>query len=240
MEGLRQQHFRRTGSLPAPEEEQALIERFIDDEVLIREARAMGMDRGDPVVRRRLIQKMESLLEEFTDRDEPTDDELQAFYEKHRLDFQEPSRISLMHVFLNRSGSDESPDSKTERLLQQLASGADPAKLGDPFLLGSRFTERTKKELAAAFGKTFAESIRHLPEGVWAGPVESSYGLHLVLVENTTEARRQDLEEVRPRVLKRLMAVRREETKRREVRRLRDRYEIGFLGADMEKPADGS
>jgi hypothetical protein len=240
IEGLRQQHFRQTGSLPAPDEEQALIERFIDDEVMIREARAMGMDRGDPIVRRRLVQKMESLLEEFHDREEPTEEELQATYEKHRLDFQEPSRISMTHIFLDRSGSAERPDREIEQLLEQLASGADPVKLGDPFLLGHHFQKRTQTELAAAFGKAFAESIRHLPEGEWFGPVESSYGLHLVLVEEIHEARQQTLPEVRPRLIKQRKAAGREEARRREVRRLRGRYDIRFVGTDAEKNTDGS
>jgi hypothetical protein len=234
IEGLRQEHLRQTGSLPTPNQESNLIERFIEDEVLVREAIKMGMDQGDPIVRRRLIQKMEFLLEDFYAKGEPTDVEVQEYFEHHKGRFVEPARVSLTHVFLGRGHSEDHLDAIVKSLLDKLSTGTDPSTLGDPFLLGPRFQQRTQEELAQAFGSSFAEAVIRLHEGVWSGPVESSYGVHLVRIDSKTEARQQRLDEVRPAVLKELKAERREQAKRSEIRRLRDRYDIKLVGSDIK------
>jgi len=240
VDGLRQQYVRQTGALPSPEEEAALIERFVDDEVLIREARAMGLDRGDPIVRRRLVQKMQSLLEEFSGREPPTEPELQAYWDAHRSTYRTPERTSLSQVFLSRNGEKEPPVARARRLLDRLRAGAAPETLGDPFLPGVHFEQRTGRELAATFGTDFVERLPALPVGVWEGPVPSSYGWHLVRVEARTAARPLELDAVRPRVLQALQSARRQEAVRAELGRLRDRYEVRFLGVEGTGPADGS
>ena len=233
IEGMRQEHLQKTGSLPGPDEEQALVQKFVDDEVLVREAREMGLDQGDPIVRRRLIQKMEFLLEDFYMKNEPTEAELQEYYERRSESFVEPGRFSLTHVFLERGRSTDPLDLSVSSLITKLSEGTDPSKLGDPFILGSRFQQRTRKELAAIFGSPFAEAVVQLPEDVWSGPVESSYGYHLVRIESGTEARQPSLEEVRLRVLRKWKADQREKVIRREVRRLKDRYDIRFVEGDV-------
>ena len=236
IEGLRQEHLRRTGSLPTPDEEKALVRMFIDNEVLVREARKMGLDQGDPVVRRRLVQKMEFLLEDFYTRTEPTRAELQEYFDQVGKIFFEPSRVSLTHVFLNRDRSSEDLESGVPFMLEKLSAGVDPEGMGDPFLTGNRFQHRTRKELAAVFGSPFAEAVIDLPRSVWSGPIESSYGHHLVRIDSRTEARQPDLDEVRSRVVKQWKAGKREEAKGLEVRRLRNRYDIRFVGDGVKNP----
>ena len=236
IEGLRQEYLQKTGSLPGPDEEKALIQKFVDNEVLVREAREMGLDQGDPIVRRRLIQKMEFLLEDFYMRNEPTEAELQEFYERRSESFVKPERFSLTHVFLDRGRSTDPLDLSVSSLIEKLSDGTDPSKLGDPFVLGSRFQQRTRKELAAIFGSPFAEAVSQLPEGVWSGPVESSYGHHLVRIESGTEARQPGLEEVRYRVLKKWKAEQRASVIPQEVRRLRDRYDIRCVEGNTGNP----
>src|SRR5262245_9650785 len=100
VDGLRQDYLRRTGTPPSPEEATALIDRFVDSEVLYREALALGLDRGDIIVRRRLVQKMEFLTEGLEPIDAPTDRELQAYLDAHAARYAQPARVALTHVFV--------------------------------------------------------------------------------------------------------------------------------------------
>jgi peptidyl-prolyl cis-trans isomerase C len=238
VEGLRQDHLRRTGLPPTPEEESALIERLFQDEVLLREALRIGLDQGDPIVRRRLLQKMGFLMENLNPVPEPTEAELQEHFQRHGQRFAQEGRISLVHVFLasNRSGAAPA-ETEAQSVLDKLSAGTDPGDLGDPFIHGSRFVQRTDKEMAAIFGSSFADSLKDLQEGVWCGPMESSYGFHLVRITSRTEAREPTFAEVRPQVQKSLKAVKRERAKRAAIQRLSDRYEIRLEERDSRKEA---
>lgn len=226
IEGLCKDHLLRTGAAPSPGEKQALIDNLVDDEVLIREALAMGVDQGDPILRRRLIQKMGFLIEGVNPVPEPTEAELQEYLQRNRERYVTPERISLTHVFLQQSGSIGPLEIEVERLLEQLRAGVDPGRLGDPFVHGTHFVRRSKQELAAKFGHRFAGKVMTLPEGVWSGPLRSDYGFHLVLLTARTETEEPNLEKVRPLVVQELKAEKLKEIRRLAIRRLRDRYVI--------------
>jgi len=237
VEGLRQDHLRRTGLPPTPKEESALIERLFQDEVLLREALRIGLDQGDPIVRRRLLQKMGFLMENLNPVPEPTEAELQEHFQRHGDRFAQEGRISLVHVFLASDRSGATPATEAQCVLDKLSAGTDPGDLGDPFIHGSRFVGRTEKELAAIFGSSFAHKLMDLEEGAWCGPIESSYGFHLVRITSKTEAREPTLGEVRPQVQEHLRAMKRERATRAAIQRLSDRYEIRLEEGDSRKEA---
>ena len=99
--GMREEFRRRTGRMPSATDEQAMLEKWVDDEVLVREALAMGLDRGDSIVRRRLMQKMEYLLENTEPVPAPTDAELETFLKAHADRYASPARVSFAHVFVS-------------------------------------------------------------------------------------------------------------------------------------------
>lgn len=237
VEGLRQDHLRRTGLPPSPEEESALIERLFQDEVLLREALRIGLDRGDPIVRRRLLQKMRLLVENLNPVLEPTESELREHFQRHRESFAKEGRISLVHVFLAPDRSGTAPATEARDILDKLSAGMDPSNFGDPFVHGSRFVRKTRRDLAALFGTSFADGLKALEEGTWCGPMESSYGFHLVRITSRTEEREPTFEDVRPEVYRRLKAMKREEATRAAVRRLSDRYEIRVEEGKSRKEA---
>jgi hypothetical protein len=237
VEGLRQDHLRRTGFPPTPEEESELIQRLFQDEVLLREALRIGLDQGDPIVRRRLLQKMGFLVEVLNPVPEPTEAELREHFQENRERFAQEGRTSLVHVFLAPSRSGAGPGAEAHGILERLSAGMDPGDLGDPFIHGSRFVRRTGRELAAIFGTSFVDSLKDLQVGAWRGPLESSYGFHLVRITSKTEAREPTFAEVRPQVLKRLKAMKREEATRAAIRRLSDRYKIRLEERDSRKEA---
>jgi peptidyl-prolyl cis-trans isomerase C len=228
--GLLQEHARRTGAPPTRDEERALVRRYVDAEVLYREALALGLDRGDVIVRRRLVQKME-LLDEEEAPAVPAEAELQAILDGAGDRWARPARVALEHVFVAR---DRHADAAAEaaRLRARLLAGDDPARLGDPFLRGRAFPPTAERDLAAMFGAPFARAVMALPEppqrdrGAWSEPIASSFGWHLVRVTAREEARPARLDEVRREVEHAWRERRRAEAKRAALDRLRMHYDV--------------
>ncbi|MFI5364926.1 MAG: peptidyl-prolyl cis-trans isomerase [Candidatus Binatia bacterium] len=229
--GLRQDHLRRYGTVPTAAEEAAIIQQFVDNEVLYREALALGLDRGDIVVRRRLVQKMEFLTEDLEPIPEPTDAVLQAYLDAHAEPYAIAARVALTHVFISTDRHADHAAADAAQLRQQLLAGADPAALGDPFLRGRDFAASTQAELSAVFGAAFAAQVMSLPVGSWSEPVRSSYGWHLVRVTARADGYAPNLAEVRAAVDRDWREERRSELNRLALARLRRRYDIRIAGA---------
>lgn len=229
--GLRQDHLRRYGSLPNADEQTAIIQQFVDNEVLYREALALGLDRGDIVVRRRLVQKMEFLTEDLEPIPEPTDAVLQAYLDAHAEHYAIAARVALAHVFISTDRHADHAAADAGQLRQQLLAGADSTALGDPFLRGRDFASSTQAELSAVFGAAFAAQVMSLPVGSWSEPIRSSYGLHLVRVTAHADGHAPNLAEVRAAVRRDWQEERRAEVNRLALARLRQRYDIRIAGA---------
>jgi PPIC-type PPIASE domain len=222
--------FRRTWQRPPTAPELAgLIEDYIREEVLYREAVAMGLDRDDTIIRRRLRQKLEFLTEEAAETAAPSDAELQAFLQQHGDAFRVEPRLAFRHVYLSRKRRGDTIDAAARELLVQLTTGAaatDTAALGDPFLLPHAFVLLSRNEIARLFGDAFATQLQHLELGRWAGPLESAYGLHLVFVHERTDGRLPILDEVRQAVQREWLTARRKEANEQFYQHLRARYTV--------------
>jgi hypothetical protein len=226
-DGLRADHHRRTGRPPSPAEESALVDAWIEDELLYREALALGLDRRDVVVRRRLVQSMGFLLEEEA-AGTPDDAALRAYLTAHAERFATAPSVTFEHVFV-RAGADADADAGRERarsLRAQLDAGADSSRLGDPFPHGWRIAGRTPAEIDGTFGAGFAARIATLPLGAWSEPVASSYGLHLVRVVVREAGGVPELATIRAAVAADWRHAQREAARRRGFARLRRRYDV--------------
>lgn len=248
LKGLMRDHERRTGAPPSDEVLRGLLARYLDEEVLHREALALGLDRGDVIIRRRLIQKMEFLAEQTEASgpslgpgpgagpvEDPTDAELQAHLDRQPARYALPSRVSLVHVFVSRDRHGAQLAQQAEALRARLLRGEDPVGLGDPFPRGQVLREQREADLAGALGPNLARAALALPEGTWSPPLASSYGLHLCQVTARAPARAPTLAEVRAEVRRDVVAERRERARRAALDRLRRRYEI-HLPADRRLP----
>ncbi|MFN8542945.1 MAG: peptidylprolyl isomerase [Candidatus Binatia bacterium] len=226
VEGLRRDHARRTGAPPTPTEEAALVDRWVDGEVMVREALALGLDRGDIIVRRRLLQKMEFLNEGAEPVPAPTDAELEAWLAAHPGAHAVPDRVSLTHVFVSTERHGAAAEAAAAALRARVVAGEDAAGLGDPFLRGREFPLYTETELAGVFGPALATAVLRLEPGTWSAPLHSSYGLHLVRVTERRPGRRPALAEVREAVARDWQAAQRDTGARAALARLRASYDI--------------
>lgn len=221
---------RQRGAPPTRAQLDGLIEDFIREEVLYREAIASGLDQGDAIVRRRLAQKVEFLAQSVASTVEPTDAELQAFFEANSERYVVPEQVGFEHVYFSRErrgpGAEEAARGALALLTGVGPAAADAAALGDRFMLQRAYPPQTRDQIRDLFGPRFAARVFELPPDVWTGPVESSYGAHLVRVRRRVPSRLPALAEVRGAVTRDLDEQRLRSAADEYYARLRARFEI--------------
>ena len=235
--------FSRTWMRPPTQGEmQGLVDDYVREEVLYREARAMGLDQDDVIVRRRMRQKFEFLAEGLATRRSPTEQELEAYLQQHLDRFHEEPSFSFEHIFLSREKHGASAEAEVKALLAELGGKnkdtIDIEKRGDTFLLPSRFEKTSAAETARLFGENFATQLATIEPGKWAGPIESSYGLHLVRVDARVPGAASPLANVRDSVLRDLLNDRRKQELDAQYSRLRSRYTVVVEPPEVPKVAE--
>lgn len=206
----------------------------------------MGLDKNDTVIRRRLRQKLEFVSDDIAAQVQPTEAELNAYLKAHPDAFRVEPRFTFRHVYFNpeKHGATLARDAANAlAMLDQAGPKADPAAMGDSFLLEHHFDAMSASEVAKQFGKNFSTRLGTLQPGQWQGPVESGYGLHLVLLSKRTEGRPPELAEVRDAVRRELEDARRLEANEKFYQELRRRYTVTIEnpepGVERKKRADG-
>jgi hypothetical protein len=214
---------------PSADELEGLIREHLRGEVYYREAMALGLDKDDIIIRRRLRQKLEFISEDVAAQAEPTDEQLRAYLKAHPEAFRVGPRFTFRQVYLNPERRRESLAHDAAQLLVQLdqtGAKADTLSLGDLFLLEHDFDAVPASEVAKQFGEKFAVQLNELPPGQWQGPVESGYGVHLVFITERTTGRVPALEEIRDDVRREWANVRRLEANEQFYQGLLRRYTV--------------
>jgi hypothetical protein len=190
----------------------------------------MGLDQDDTIVRRRLAQKLEFLVQDLIDVAPPTEGELEAYFEAHSADYRQPDLITFTHAFVDPDKWGDETESHAAAILQGLEQANDPTggarELGDPFMLQLYYPERTEADISKLFGGGFAQSVSELSVGVWKGPVLSGYGVHLVYVHAKQEFPEPTFADGRERVAQDWEAARREELNAEYRDRLLEKYTV--------------
>lgn len=212
---------------PTPDEMQALLMTLLDEELLAREARTLGLDQHDTVVRRRLAQKLSFLVEDTARLAAPGEDHLRQFYANHAEDYRTAPRMTFRHVFFSpERRPDAAADAAAARALLASAGNAAPPALGDPLALEEAFADINSEALSSLFGADFARRVVALPVGSWSGPVRSAYGTHLVLVSSRSEGEMRPFEEVRGAVSEAWYRARQSALREEYLGRLRAKYAV--------------
>ena len=222
--------FSRTWQRPPSDIElKGLIDEHVRQEIAAREARALGLDRDDIVIQRRLRQKLEFVLVDDAAAAPPTDAELAGWLERHPEAFRTEAQLSFRQVLLRTDRRGASAQADATRLLARLRSAGpavDTAALGDASMLPAELPMQPLRDVATAFGPDFADALLKIAPGQWSGPVASGFGLHLVLVRQRSDGAAADLATVRPRVEREVLAERRQAALQALYDRLLARYAV--------------
>jgi PPIC-type PPIASE domain len=222
--------FARTWRRPATREEiEGLIKDQVQEEVYCREAMALGLDKDDTVIRRRLRQKMEFISDDIAALAEPSDEGLSTYLKAHADAFGVERQFTFSQVYLNPERHGENLARDTAQLLTQLQETGDEEDLsqrGDSFLLEHTFRSLPTSEIVRQFGENFTARLGELSLGQWVGPVESGYGVHLVRVSERAEGRTPELAEVRDAVRREWANTRRLEANEKFYQELLKRYVV--------------
>jgi len=223
---------------PTQQELQGVVKQFLRERVLSSEAIAMGLDKDDVVIRRRMSQKLEYLSQDLLGVGTPSDEELAAYFTKNARAYEKPALVTMTHIFFDpdKRGDQALEEAKTQKvvLANLKVAPTDARSYGDQFLLQSYYPERTYAELSKLFGSGFVETLVKLSPKEWHGPVLSGYGVHLVYIHHREKARAAKLEDVKDRVLANWQDNRRKKLSEKYLSGLLDRYQVRI---ESEKPA---
>ena len=215
---------------PTPQDLERMVENKVQQEVLYREALAMGLDKDDEIVKRRMAQKMQFLAEDVAAAREPTTDELRAWFEGHGDQFALPSRVSFRQLYFSpdRRGA-RAHDDAVKALAALAGEPVDSMRVGglaDPTMLQAYYGDRTSEQLAKDFGPQFAQTVVRLKPGSWQGPIESGFGWHLVFVDSFVPGRMPAFEEVEPDVKAAWLADQKAQAWRKAYDDMRAKYTV--------------
>jgi peptidyl-prolyl cis-trans isomerase C len=220
---------------PTPVQMENLVQAKIREEILYRQALALGLDKDDTIVKRRLAQKMEFLAEDVSMLAEPSTQDLRAWFERNTARFALPPRVSFRHLYFSPDRRGEQAKEVATKALGMLAGKpSDAAALADPFMFQNVYVDRSFDQVATLFGPNFARELLQLTPGSWQGPIESGYGWHLIHVESSEPSRMPSFEEIEPDVKAEWVVDERAQAKRRAYEAMRARYEV-VLPAAPEK-----
>jgi len=215
---------------PTVKELDGLIQQYIRETVLYREALTMGLNQHDQVIRRRLAQKLEFLARDLVALTPPTAEELQVYFAENRDRYQEPVRYTFTQVFIDPDKRGDATLANAEAIKATLIAKGDaledPGAMGDDFMLQNYYPEKDPIEIRKYFGNGFAESLVELSPGQWHGPVLSGYGVHLVYVSTVSEPPAPVFEELRERVVQDWKTEQGEELNEKFYASLREQYTV--------------
>jgi hypothetical protein len=233
--------FTRTWQRPPTEDElRGLLRDYIREEAAYREALALGLDRDDMIVRRRLRQKLEFVSDGLAAPTEPSDAELQSFLQAHPETFQTEPLFSFRQIYLNPQLHGENAHRDATKVLEVLrhaGSGVRDHDLGDPFLLEQNFDNVVLSDVKKTFGEQFASAIDALPIGSWQGPIDSGFGVHLVRVTKHSDSHLPALAEVREQVRREYLDGKRKEATDKLYNALLSRYSVRIEPPEEKKLA---
>jgi hypothetical protein len=225
---------------PDARELRGLVDDHVREEILYREALAMGLDRNDTIVRRRMAQKVQFLGEDIVASATPDESALRAFFEKNADKYAQPGNVSFRHIYFSKDRRGANLEADARAALDDLAKGGDETRFGDPFVGEFEFTSADESRIASSLGGEFAKQVIALPDGPWQGPLTSTYGTHLVLVTGREQARPVVFERVRDAVARDFAEDHRLTSNQDFLERLKARYRVQIDEAALEAAAKDS
>jgi peptidyl-prolyl cis-trans isomerase C len=215
---------------PTPDELRSLVDQKVTEEILFREAVALGLDRDDEIIKRRLAQKMDFLAADLAAMNEPSNAELKDWFSRKSERFALPAHMNFRHLYFSPDKRGDGARDAAAAALALIAGkpvdSPEVASVADPFMFRNYYGDSTPEQTAKEFGPDFAATLFTLKPGSWQGPVQSGYGWHLVWIDSIEPGRIPAFEEVEPDVKSAWVDDRYREVKRVALEEMRSRYTV--------------
>ncbi len=209
------------GRPPSDEEIVNIINNFVQEEILYREALLLDLDQEDRIIKRRLAQKI-TFLKQETIPDDPSQEELEKFFEQNKNNYYVPATYSFSHHYFSKESSAKERVAKAFNDYQ--TNGAELK--GDPFFLGKNFYQNSADEIKKNFGELFFLAIENLNLNEWSGPHESAFGEHIILLKEVTTGFSPPLEKVILRVQQDYLSQAQDKAIAEYINEIRSQYRV--------------
>lgn len=172
---------------PSDADLEGLLFAHIEEQALMREAKRLGLDEDDTIIRRRLAQKMRFMIDDISVPELPSRTDLEAWFKDNPDKFMRPETRSFEHIYLSPKGRPKTVVSEAKAMLTDPALSEDWRSKSDPFMTGLSFTKLAQPAVQRDFGTGFAKNLFALPDtSEWQDPIGSAFGVHLVRLTDVT------------------------------------------------------
>ena len=216
---------------PTDEDIKALLFAHVEEQVLMREAKRLGLGEDDTIIRRRLAQKMRFMIEDSAAPAPPGDEALRDWFEDNRALFAEPERRSFSHVFISPETHGDSVSVVAADLLKSVTD-ENWESLGDPFILSNRYVRQSPNDVKREFGSKFTNAVFAIDADGWAGPIGSAYGLHLIRIDERAGSIEPEFDAVKDDVIRAWQEQARRQANQDRLTEILSKYKV-----DVEEPA---
>lgn len=185
------------------ERRQQLVDDYLREEILFREAQKLDLQRDDYIIKRRLIQKMEFLLKPAPESISIDEQALQAYYADNTELYQSHAHATFTHVFFSKDNQGIAKLPALRDTLNKDNKGfSDAINYGDRFLYHQNYVERTQDYIASQMGDIIAIQVfaSDSQQQQWLGPFTSAHGEHLLFINSVQRASTPELASIRGRV----------------------------------------
>lgn len=212
---------------PSEQQLEGMIDEYVKEEILYREAMKLGLDKNDTIIRRRLAQKMDFLAEDVASLREPTTGILKAWYATNLQHYAPPPLVTFHQLFFSSDKWGADAQAQAQKVLTGLVN--ENGGEGDPYMFQNTYAEQSRDQVARVFGSKFAIELFQNEPGDWVGPVESGYGWHLVKIETLAQPQAPPFETVAQQVKSDWHSEQRTEAKRSDFAALKARYKVEVI-----------
>ena len=211
---------------PTEEDMQKMLDKEIYTEVMAREAKQMGLDVNDFIIRRRLAQKMEFVSDDLSLLVAPTDAELKSYLKTHEKMFRKEDSFSFKQIYIDVNKHHNDLKETFEKIKTALQTDTDIRALGDSFLLPVNNEHMRYYDVQRKFGKAFAMHLKTVKEGSWQGPIKSGYGAHFVYLEKREKGEIPAFESIKETLKNAWMSEKKDQNNQMFYKNLKKSYSV--------------
>tara|TARA_B100001059_G_scaffold147155_1_gene147029 strand:+ start:20118 stop:20912 length:795 start_codon:yes stop_codon:yes gene_type:complete len=217
----------RVGRNPTDDEIFRIIDSYIDEEILYREALLLGLDKEDRIIKRRLAQKI-SFLKEESIPNIPTKDEILKYYDDNKGEYFVDKTFTFTHLFFS---SENNSEERGVNSYKDIIRGLDVD--ADPFFLGKNFVNKTLTNIKSDFGKNFGDYFLNITINEWSEPIKSPFGHHLVYVSNKNDGYYPDITTIYKKVEMDLLQDKRDQAVKKFLDEKKSEYKA-YINPDLQ------